>query len=149
MFPLSLRASPDSPLKGTSLFSICTAFIHLPGSSLQNYYPNSCTVCTSKPFCSVLHVWCLVPASLCHWNHSHDFCFFEQRGRYLYLHWSVSFTFVDFLPTLSFLSTLSPWLSQLHPRFSLLTAEASVSSLICHGNLTRLSLLCLSLRINT
>jgi len=47
------------------------------------------------------------------------------------------------------LNTFSPWLSQLCPHFSLLTAEASFSIRIHHGNLGRLPLFCLSLWSST
>lgn len=42
------------------------------------------------------------------------------------------------------LNSCSPWLSQLHLCFSLLTAEVSFPIPICHGNLSRLLLFCFS-----
>lgn len=150
LFPPSFRVSTKFPVGCSPLFSVFTRFPHF----LSLFLTKTKTTTHLQQVLPSRFLFCLALLTLCyllslyHWNCSCDFCFPKWCCLYLYLRWSLSLTFVISANFIIHFNTFSLWLSQLHPHFCLLTADASFSIPICHGNLSRLSLFCLSLWIS-
>lgn len=139
---LSCSPCPSEPslpfLQCAHLFSIITTSPHFFDSDLAK---TKTTTHTQRVLPSFSTLSCILTfyylLSSHYWNHSCDFCLLKWCWVFffLYHHWFLSLTFFP-------ASTLgSPWLPELHLCLSLLTAEASFSIPIFHGNLSRLSFL--------